>query len=115
MRTEYKQSGIDRRDERHTKEPALDRNCLPRHKRKKIKPYKLMCKTTREDTILRFFARPWSHGHYETIAQAKQAAEQILTSRIWQTHFIFWIEDENGDIIGEKWETESEDKGGRNS
>ncbi len=115
MRTEYKQSGIDRRDERHTKDPSLDQNCLPRHMRKRIKPYKLMCKTTREDGILHFYGRPWSHGHYETIAQAKQAAEQMRTSRMWHAYFIFWIEDKDGDIIGEKWEAESEDKGGHNS
>lgn len=110
MRTEYKQSGIDRRDERHTKDPKLDQSCLLKRKRKKIKPYRLMCKTTREDSLWRFIRRPWSHGHYETIEQAERAAEQMTASRIWDAYFTFWIEDKDGNIIGKKWEVESGDK-----
>jgi len=101
MRTDYKQSGIDRRDERHMKDPKLDQNCLPRPKRKKIKPYRLMCKTTRDDRLWHFIRYPWSHGHYETIGQAIQAAEQLRTSRFWHGHLILWIEDKYGNIIGE--------------
>lgn len=89
MRTDYKQSGVDRRDERNTKTPEPEVTPRKSKKKKVNKPYHLQQRYVgvKEDTYECF----WRNGDWLTIAKFHKLedANKMLTKerRGWEGYY----------------------------